>query len=124
MATPRKTTATTKTATTSKFASTLSRDNKQIRYERAIRISESVSDAQQKLIMDIKSKIRGRENELESMMDLSTDNTNTSMNVISESFNPDDFVTRINTLKKEIKLFTIELEIAEETNEEWFSTEG
>lgn len=105
----------------SKFAIQLARDNKQIRADRAVRISEGVADAQARLTMDIKGQIRGKEDELSAMTDLSTDNTNTSLNVISPSFNATEFVSRINTLKTEIKMLRIKLEIAEDTTAEWFS---
>lgn len=104
-----------------KFATTLARDNKQIRADRAVRISEGVADAQARLVMDIRGQIRGKEDELSAMTDLSTDNTNTTLNVISPSFNANDFVGKINTLKTEIKMLNIKLEIAEETTQEWFS---
>lgn len=104
-----------------KFEQTLIRSNSEIRADRGKRISERVGDAQKKLIMDIKDRIRRKQDELESMMDLSTDNTNTSMNVIAADFDASNFVERINTLKVEIRLDEIKLDIAEETNEEWFS---
>jgi hypothetical protein len=104
----------------SKFESQLMRDNKQIRADRARRIGESVTDAQTKLIMQIRGDIRKKEDELAAMTDLSTDNQNTSMNVIAADFNPDAFVERINTLKVEINLLQIKLRIAEETQAEWF----
>jgi hypothetical protein len=109
------------TTAKSKFATTLARDNKQIRADRAIRISEGVADAQTRLVMDIRGQVRTKEDELAAMTDLSTDNTNTTLNVISPNFNANDFVAKINTLKTEIKMLNIKLEIAEETTQEWFS---
>lgn len=124
MAGSRKPVATTteqKERTQTKFEQNLVRSNSEIRAERGRRISETVGDAQAKLIMDIKGSIRKKKDELESMMDLSTDNTNTSMNVISKDFDADSFVERINSLKTQIRLDEIKLEIAEETNNEWFA---
>ncbi len=106
--------------TVSKFAETLSRDNSAIRDDRAKRISESVADAQDTLIRNIKDKIRKAEGELDSMLDLSSDNQTTSMNVISPTFNADTFVIRINELKVQISLETLKLGIAQETKKEWF----
>jgi hypothetical protein len=108
------------TKSVSKFAEQLSRDNSSIRDDRAKRISESVADAQDTLIRSIKDRIRKAEGELDSMLDLSSDNQTTSMNVISPSFNADTFVTRINDLKVQISLDNIKLQIALETKEEWF----
>jgi len=115
------TAAVTKTAVkVSKFESQLIRGNKEIRADRGRRISESVSDAQLKLIMDIKSDIRKKEDELARMTDLSTDNHNTSMNVISPSFDADAFVRKINELQLDLEKLRIKQRVAEETQQEWF----
>lgn len=116
MSTTSKTTATKK----GKFESILTRDNKSIRADRAKRIVSSVQDAQLRLIMDIRGDIRKKEDELDSMTDLSTDNNNTSINVISPNFDASQFVERINELKKDIHLLEIKLRIAEQTQDEWF----
>lgn len=108
------------TTTVSRFAEQLSRDNSSIRTDRAKRISESVSEAQDKLIFAIRDKVRKAQGELDSMMDLSSDNHTTSMNVVSPEFNADTFVSRINELKVIISLESEKLIIAEETKEEWF----
>lgn len=104
----------------SKFEIQLARDNKQIKADRAKRIAESVSDAQMRLVMDIKADIRKKEDELSAMTDLSTDNTNTTMNIISKDFDPASFVSRINELRTEIATLSIKLSIAEETSAQWF----
>lgn len=105
---------------TEKFADLLKRSNSKIREDRADRIADSVSDAQEKLIMDIKSNIRNKQNKLDNMLDLSADNRSTTMNVISDSFDPDDFVREINKLKTEIQLEEVKLKIAQETKKAWF----
>lgn len=103
-----------------KFASQLRRDNSAIRADRAERIAEAVADAQAKLIMGLKDSVRKSQNELDAMMDLSADNQTTSMNVISADFDADAFVQRINQLKTNIAVKSEELEIALETQKEWF----
>ena len=105
----------------SKFVSQLSRSNKAIKIDRARRIGEACSDAQIKLVMDIKSKIRTKNNRLDEMTDLSADNQSTTTNVISKNFSADDFVKEINDLKVDLANLEVELEVAEETSNEWFS---
>jgi hypothetical protein len=53
-------------------------------------------------------------------MDLSTSNENTSINVISPSFDATQFVRRINDLKGRLAINEEKLAIAEDTLEEWF----
>lgn len=106
----------------SKFETQLVRDNKAIRADRGKRIAEAVSDAQTRLVMDIKGEKRKLEDELASMTDLSTDNTNTTMNVISPSFDAYQFVSQINELKTKLSLLNIKLGIAEDTQKEWFNS--
>lgn len=106
----------------SKFETQLVRDNKAIRADRGKRIAESVSDAQTRLIMDIRGEVRRIEDELASMTDLSTDNTNTTMNVISPNFDAYEFVKQINELNTKLNLLNIKLSIAEKTQKEWFNS--
>jgi hypothetical protein len=104
----------------SRFEEILSRSNADIRKDRAKRITSSVVDAQQKFIMDLNSTIRKKENELDSLLDLSTSNENTSMNVIHPNFNPEDYVQKINTLVLDIELKKQELVVALEVQEDLF----
>jgi DNA polymerase/3'-5' exonuclease PolX len=108
------------TAEVTKFEQQLTRSNSQITADRARRIKEAVSDEQNKLVMDLKALIRKDENELDAMMDLSTSNENTSINVISPSFDAAQFVRRINDLKSRLAINEEKLAIAEDTLEEWF----
>jgi hypothetical protein len=105
----------------SKFVAQLSRENKQIKIDRARRIGEACSDAQMKLVMDVKSKIRSKQNRLDEMTDLSADNQSTTTNLISKNFDADAFVLEINNLKVDIANLEVELEVAEETSNEWFN---
>ena len=108
------------TTKTSKFVSQLKRTNSKIRADRAQRIGKTVANAQSRLIMDLEETIGKKEDELEAMMDLSSDNQVTSLNVISPEFDASAFVKKINKLQTEIRLKKIELEIAQETTKEWF----
>lgn len=108
------------TAEVTKFEQQLTRSNSQISADRARRIKEAVSDEQNKLVMDLKALIRKDENELDAMMDLSTSNENTSINVISPSFDASQFVRRINELKSRLAINEEKLAIAKDTLEEWF----
>lgn len=104
----------------SKFAEILSRSNSSIREDRARRIADAVSDAQDKIIMDLNAEIRKKQNELDSMMDLSTSNVSTSMNVISPDFDAENYVRKINSLHVEIQLKSMELQIAKEVKADLF----
>jgi hypothetical protein len=104
----------------SKFADILARSNASIREDRARRIAEAVSDAQDKIIMDLNAEIRKRENELDAMMDLSTSNLKTSMNVISPDFDAESYVKKINQLYVEIETKRMELEIIKEVKADLF----
>lgn len=104
----------------SRFEEILSRSNADIRKDRAKRITSSVVDAQAKFIMELNSKIRKKENELDSLLDLSTSNQNTSMNVVHPDFNAEDYVNRINSLVLEIELQKQELVVALEVQEDLF----
>ena len=106
--------------TISKFADILSRSSASIRIDRAKRISDAVSDAQDKLIMDINAEIRKKENELDAMMDLSTSNLKSSLNVIDTNFSAEEFCNKLNELKVGIELKKQELRIAKQTKEELF----
>lgn len=103
-----------------KFQTQLARANKTIREERALRIAEAASDSQTKLIMDLKSQKRNLQNKLDSMTDLSTDNTSTTTNIISADWNPDSFMKEIQSLKVEIVLVEQQIKVAETTQKEWF----
>ena len=107
----------------SKFVAQLSRENKQIKIDRARRIGEACSDAQLKLVMDIKSCIRYKQNRLDELTDLSADNQSTTTNLISKNFDADAFVREINDIKIAIANLEVELEVAEETSKEWFTAE-
>lgn len=121
MARPRKTTeAATTEVRVSKLADILARSNSSIREDRARRIAEAVSDAQDKIIMDLNAEIRKRENELDSLMDLSTSNLATSLNVISPDFDAEQYIRRINQLHIDIELKRQELEIAKEVKADLF----
>lgn len=104
----------------SKFEAQLTRSNKQISKDRAKRIKDAVNDEQLKLIMDLKAQIRNDENKLDAMMDLSTSNETTSINVISPNFDASAFVRTINDLKQRIAIASEKLAIAEGTLNEWF----
>ena len=105
----------------SKFIATLKRTNSKIRNDRAVRIGTKVANAQDMLIMKLEEKIMSYQDQLDAMMDLSTDNQTTSMNIVSQDFNPGQYVEKINSLKTEIELIGVELKIAKETRKDLFS---
>lgn len=105
---------------TSAFVEQLKRGNAKIRADRAERIGNKVSRAQTKLISDLEDERDSKQDELDAMMDLSSDNQKTSLNVISKDFDAYAFVNQINKLKTDIKMLEIKLTVAQETSKEWF----
>lgn len=107
-------------AKNTKFVNQLKRTNSKIQADRAQRIGKSVSNAQTRLVMDLEEKVNKKQDELDAMMDLSTDNVSTSLNVISPDFNAKEFVEKINSIQVELNLLNIKLSIAQKTQAEWF----
>ena len=103
-----------------KFVSQLKRSNSKIRADRAIRIGNKVANSHARMCMDLEEKIASMEDELDAMMDLSTDNQVTSLNVISPKFDANEFVNKVNELKVKIRITKEKLEIAQETSKDWF----
>lgn len=110
-----------KKSTDTNFVSQLKRSNSKIRSDRAVRIGNKVSNAHARMCMDLEEKVAGMEDQLEAMMDLSTDNQTTSLNVVSPNFDASEFVSKVNDLKVKIKIVKEKLEIAQETTKEWFN---
>lgn len=104
----------------SAFVTVLTRDNKTIKVDRAERIGKKVSNAQSKLIMELEDLISADEDRLEAMMDLSTDNKNTSLNIISPNFDAKDFVTTMQDIHVNLKINKEKLQIAQDTLSKWF----
>lgn len=100
-----------KKKSTNPFVSILKRDNKTIKADRAVRIGQSVKEAQIKLILDMRASLRGFEDQKAAMTDISASNSVNSMNAIVE-LNAAEFVTEYHAISVRIELADRELQIA------------
>ncbi len=92
--------------------SSLVRNNKQIREDRALAIGESAEMFYARQIQDMKMKIKQMKRERESMLDLSR--TSTTSLVVASDFKPEDFVKKDIEMGVDIRNLEITLGIAEE----------
>jgi len=106
----------------SAFAAKLARENGKVKEDRAVRISDGIAAEQQMLIYKLESEVRKLEDKLDEMTDVSTDNVSTTLNVISKSFNPSEFVQTMHNTKVNLILKNQELTIAREVMAEWFTS--
>ena len=89
----------------------LKRNNKQIRDDRALAISEDTQMIFKRKIEDLQTSIKRMKRELDSMLDLSP--TNAQSLVLASDFNSNDFVEKYINLGVKIRNNEITLEIAE-----------
>lgn len=93
------------------FFNSLKRNNKQIRDDRALAISEDTQMIFKRKIEDLQTSIKRMKRELDSMLDLSP--TNAQSLVLASDFNSNDFVEKYINLGVKIRNNEITLEIAE-----------
>jgi hypothetical protein len=104
-------TAVTAVETQGAFLDSLKRNNRKIRDDRAIAISEDVHLLFKRTVEDIEMKITRLKRERENMLDLSPDN---AMSLVpAKEFDTDAFVRQDITLGIEIRNEEIKLEIAQ-----------
>ena len=102
------------------FQEMLERGNAKIRGDRAKRIADSVKEAQVDLVRSLESQIRRVTDDLDRMLDLSTDNTSFTVNRVID-LDGSDFVTKLHELNISMTELSIELQIATETLNKYFS---
>jgi hypothetical protein len=93
------------------FLTSLKRNNKQIRDDRATSIGEDTQLLYKRQIEDLQVTIKRMEREQENMLDLSP--TNSMSLVLASDFNSDDYVKKDIDLGVKIRNETIKLEIAQ-----------
>lgn len=106
----------------SKFFNNLNASHADIKAKRAEIICQDAKAAQQKLIDELSQKDRDLQRKLMSLEDLGPDST-ISLNPISGSFNASDWVKEVQEVKIELRLNSVELEIAKATYTEYFEIE-
>lgn len=93
------------------FFSSLKRNNKQIRTDRAQAISEDTEIVYKRSVEDLQLMIKKMKRELENMLDLSP--TNAQSLILASDFNSTDYVTKDIDLGVKIRNSEIKLEIAQ-----------
>ena len=96
--------------TTGAFLSSLKRNNKQIRDDRAIAIGETAQLLYKRKVEDLDVSIKRMKRDQENMLDLSP--TNSMSLVVASDFKADDYVKKDLELSVEIRNSEIELDIA------------
>jgi len=103
------------------FVSSLRRNNKQIRDDRALAIAEDAELIFKREVEDITTALKVAKRSRDSMLDLGGNSTTT---IISQSdFNAKDFVAKDLQLGLQIRELEIKLEIASKRYSELFSEE-
>jgi len=102
-----------------KFQEILVRDNSTIQIERANRITESVKDQYYTKLMELNAKVRGLQNKMEAMSDLSASNNTFDMNALKD-LDGLDFVTKDYNYAIELQQAKIKLKVAKERYEYYF----
>lgn len=103
-----------------KFQKTLSADNKTIKAARAKIVSEDIKDAQEEVVRKIKQEKRDLERRLIQLSDLSPD-SEFSLKVVKDNFDASKWAEETQEIKVALANKTVELTLAEETFNEWFT---
>lgn len=104
------------------FKGILSRSGQSLLESRAANISNLVKFEQEEIINDLRKEILRKESELDSIQDLSINNT-TSLNPVKADFKPSDFCKKIHEIKINTQNLIMEYIIAVNTFNDWFPTE-
>jgi len=112
----------TKSKVSSKFVERLTASNESIKDNRARIIASSASTAQQAIIQKLIERKNKLELELENLYDLSP-GTTVSLK-FAENFDATKWAEAIQNAKIQLANLSIELKIANDTNEEWFGKAG
>ena len=102
------------------FMTTLTRNNKKIREDRAISISEDAELIYKRKVEDLETQIKRKKRDRDGMLDLSP--TSADSLVLASDFNAENFVAKDLALGIEIRNLEIALEIAKARYEYLFGT--
>lgn len=103
----------------SKFLNRLTSSNDQIKTTRAKRAMTQAKFAQESKIRELTEKKMSLENEIEDITDLGPNSTY-SLKPVGDDFNASQWVADLHQKKSALKMVELELEIAQETFNEWF----
>ncbi len=94
-----------------RFVQSLTRGNKKIRADRAVAIAEQAQLKYERKVQDLNMELKAKLRDRENLLDMSPDDT-TSL-VLASNFNADQFVATDIQLGVDIRNLEIKLEIAE-----------
>ena len=103
------------------FVESLKRNNKKIREDRAVSITEDTQMVYKRQIEDLIQSIKKIKRERENMLDLSPADANSL--ILASDFDPKDFVDKDIELGVKIRNFEIKLEIAQSQYKKLFGEE-
>ena len=102
-----------------KFSKTLSASDKTIKEARAQMLSDTTILEVDAKVSGLKRELNTLKNKITQLTDLAPDNTY-SLRPGGKDYNPVKWIEELHQAKMDLKLKTIELEIAEEIKKEWF----
>lgn len=106
-----------------KFITGLVQDTSGIKKQKAIAVGKETADAQIDLIRLLEKRKREIENKLLDLTDLSPENT-FDLRPTKKDFNATAWVQNLQELKLQLLEVEIELQVAEETQSEWFADDS
>lgn len=105
-----------------KFTELISNTSNETLKKRAATLATAAEIAQNNLINDLKAKRVQLSLKLENLTDLAPD-TNDSLRPGTKDWNAENWVAEVQNTKQEIYFLDIQLELAQETHEEFFAEE-
>lgn len=108
--------------TTNKFAQALSASDKSIKETRANMLADTTVLEVEAKISNVKRDLNTLKNKMNQLTDLAPDNTY-SLRPGHKDFNAAKWMEELCQVKLDIRLKTIELEVAESIQKEWFGEE-
>jgi hypothetical protein len=100
------------------FMTTLTRNNKKIREDRALSIAEDAELLYKRKVEDLETQIKRKKRDRENMLDLSPASADSL--IVASDFKADDFVAKDLAIGLEIRNLEIALEIAKSRYEYLF----
>lgn len=105
-----------------KFTQTLAASSKSIRASRAATLAEDVQDSQNGLLTTLKKEYRELQRKREILEDMHPD-TEFSLHVAKSGFDSEKWVTEMQNVKVAMLNKQVEIKVATETLDEWFTIE-
>ena len=105
-----------------KFKSELSKSNKAIKAQRANMVSEDAKFQQEEILRGLQAQVRELEKDLILCSDMSPD-SELSLKVVKDDFDAKAWAVSVQRIKVDLANKQVEMQLAQETYDEWFSDE-